>query len=148
MKLPTTISLLALAATVVLAPILFGQGSKENAAPAKPEKEMRIFLFTGKPSPAAWKYMKENPGDRKAATAASLEKVGCKMISYYWGLTTGKNYIIIAVPDGKTAQAMLVQRLSSDLLLEYDAIELVPSSQMPAVIERVKELDAADDSLK
>jgi hypothetical protein len=70
------------------------------------------------------------------------------MLSYYWGLTTGKNYIIAAVPDGRTVQAMLIQRLSSVLVLEYEAIKLVESSEMPAVFQRLEELDAADDSLK
>ena len=43
---------------------------------------------------------------------------------------------------------MLIQRLSSDLVLEYDAIELVESSEMPAVFDRLKEIEAADESLK
>ena len=119
----------------------------QNASP-KPQPEMRIFLFSAKPSPAAWTFMKENPGDRRAATEGAMEKIGAKMLGYYWGLTTGKNYIIAAVPDGRTAQAMLIQRLSTDLVLEYDAIELVESSEMPAVFDRLKEIEAADKSLK
>ena len=63
------------------------------------------------------------------------------------GLGNGRNYIIVAVPDNNTIQAMLVQRLSSGLLHEYEAIELVRSSDMVAMFERLKELDAADDSL-
>ena len=114
----------------------------------EPKQEMRIFLFSAKPSPAAWKFMKENPGDRRAATENAMEKIGAEMLGYYWGLTTGKNYIIAAVPDGRTAQAMLIQRLSTDLVLEYDAIELVESSEMPAVFDRLKEIEAADESLK
>ncbi len=110
------------------------------------DQEMRIFLFSAKPSAKAWQFMKENPGDRRAATEGAMEKVGCKMLAYYWGLTDGKNYIIAEVPDGETAQAMLVQRLSTDLILEYTAIELVESAAMPAMFERLKELEAVDDS--
>ena len=109
---------------------------------------MQIFMFSATPSAKAWQFMKENPGDRRAATEGAMKKVGCKMLAYYWGLTDGKNYIIAAVPDGETAQAMLVQRLSTDLVLEYTAIELVESAAMPAMFERLKELDAADDSTK
>ena len=43
---------------------------------------------------------------------------------------------------------MLVQRLSSGLVLEYEAIELVRSSDMPAMFERLEEIEAADDSLQ
>jgi hypothetical protein len=128
--------------------LLAGIGSTQDASSNKPQKPMRIFLFSAKPSPEAWQFMKKNPGDRRAATEGAMKKIGAKMLGYYWGLTTGKNYIIAAVPDGRTAQAMLIQRLSSGLVLEYDAIELVESSEMPAVFQRLEELDAADDSLK
>ena len=134
---------------VCLVGTLFGSNAFTAAPtnPANAEKEMRIFLFSAKPTPEAWKFMKENPGDRRAATEQAMKKIGCEMLGYYWGLTNGRNYIIVAAPDGKTAQAMLVQRLSSGLLLEYEAIELVRSSDMPAMFERLKEIEAADDSL-
>ena len=77
-----------------------------------------------------------------------MKKIGGRMLGYYWGLTTGKNYIIAALPDGRTAQAMLIQRLSSGLVLEYEAIELVESSEMPAVFQRLEELESVDDSMK
>jgi hypothetical protein len=151
MNAPTTKSIIAIAAialTAVLAPLLLAQDKKEAPAAAKAEKEMRIFMFSAKPSAKGWQFMKENPGDRKAATAGAMEKIGGKMLAYYFGLTDGKNYIIAALPDGKTAQALLVQRLATDMVLEYDAIELVESSSMPAMFERLKEIEAADDSIK
>jgi uncharacterized protein with GYD domain len=123
-------------------------GITQDTSSDEPQSPMRIFLFSAKPTPEAWQFMKENPGDRRAATEGAMEKIGGKMLGYYWGLTTGKNYIIAAVPDGRTAQAMLIQRLSSGLVLEYEAIELVESSEMPAVFERLVELDAADDSVQ
>ena len=135
-------------AIAFLAIMLLVVTTSAQNVPPEPQQEMRIFLFSAKPSPAAWKFMKENPGDRRAATEGAMEKIGAKMLGYYWGLTTGKNYIIAAVPDGRTAQAMLIQRLSTDLVLEYDAIELVESSEMPAVFDRLKEIEAADESLK
>ena len=147
MKISTT----ALAAIILLAASVITQpraGVTQETAPPKFQPEMRIFLFSAKPSPEAWQYMKENPADRRAATEGAMDQIGAKMLGYYWGLTNGKNYILAAVPDGRTAQAMLIQRLSSGLVLEYDAIELVESSEMPAVLERVKELDAADSSVK
>jgi 2-methylcitrate dehydratase PrpD len=126
--------------------VLLTTGTSSSAASA--DSKMRYFLFSAKPSPEAWQFMKKNPGDRRAATEGAMKKIGCRMLGYYGGVTTGKNYIIAAVPDGRTAQAMLIQRLSSGLVLEYDAIELVESSEMPAVFQRLEELDAADDSLK
>ncbi len=117
-------------------------GSTANVIP-----DMRYFLFSAKPSAEAWRFMKENPGDRRAATEKGMKKIGCEMLGYYWGLTNGRNYILVAAPDGETAQAMLVQRLSSGLVLEYEAIELVRSSDMVAMFERLKEIEAADNTL-
>jgi 2-methylcitrate dehydratase PrpD len=113
-----------------------------NACPT-----MRYFLFMAKPTPEAWQFMKKNPGDRMAATEAAMKKIGCQMLGYYWGLTHGRNYILVAAPDGETVQALLVQRLSSDLVENYEAIELVRSSDMQAMFERLKEIEAADDSV-
>jgi uncharacterized protein with GYD domain len=108
---------------------------------------MRYFLFMAKPTPEAWQFMKKNPGDRKAATEAAMHKIGCEMLAYYWGLTHGRNYILVAAPDGETVQALLVQRLSSDLVQDYEAIELVRSGDMQAMFERLQEIEAADDSV-
>ena len=116
-------------------------------ASTKQKPVMRYFLLSSRPNHKAWQVMKKNPGDRQAATAGAMKKIGCEMLGYYWGLGNGRNYIIVAVPDNNTIQAMLVQRLSSGLLHEYEAIELVRSSDMVAMFERLKELDAADDSL-
>jgi uncharacterized protein with GYD domain len=149
MNTPTTKSIIAIAAvalTAILAPLLLAQDKKE--APAAAKQEMRIFMFSSKPSPEAWQFMKENPGDRKAAVEKSMEKVGCRVIGYYWGLTNARNFIIAEIPDNETVAAMLVQRLSTDLVLEYEAMELLRSSDMPAVFERLKEIEAADNSLK
>jgi uncharacterized protein with GYD domain len=149
MKTPATKSIIAITAialTAILAPLLLAQDKKE--APAAAKQEMRIFMFSSKPSPEAWQFMKENPGDRKAAVEGAMKKVGCRMIGYYWGLTNARNFIIAEIPDNETVAAMLVQRLSTDMVTEYDAIELVESSAMPAMFERLKEIEAADDSLK
>jgi hypothetical protein len=124
---------------------LLGTGKSSPAASA--DSKMRYFLFSAKPSAEAWRFMKDNPGDRRASTEGAMKQIGAEMLAYYWGLTTGRNYIIAAVPDGQTAQAMLVQRLSTDLVREYEAIELIPSSELPAAFARLKELEAADDSL-
>ena len=126
------------------------QAQQSQAAPVASGQQkpaMRYFLLSSRPNHKAWQVMKKNPGDRQAATAGAMKKIGCEMLGYYWGLGNGRNYIIVAVPDNNTIQAMLVQRLSSGLLHEYEAIELVRSSDMVAMFERLTELDAADDSL-
>ena len=109
---------------------------------------MRYFLFSSRPNAKAWTMMKKNPQDRQPATAAAMKKSGCEMLAYYWGLDNGRNYIIVAAPDNKTVQALLVQQLSGGLVYEYEVIELVRSSDILAMFERLKEIEAADDTLK
>ena len=69
--------------------------------PANTEQKpaMRYFLLSSRPNHKAWQVMKKNPGDRQAATAGAMKKIGCEMLGYYWGLGNGRNYIIVAVPD-------------------------------------------------
>ena len=110
--------------------------------------EVRYFMFSSRPNADAWKFMMENPGDRQAAVSGAIDKIGGRMLGYYWSLRDARNYIILALPNSETVMAMLIQRLSSGLLHEYEAIELLRSSDMPGVFERLEELNAADKSLK
>ena len=114
---------------------------------AEEDKPMRIFLLSAKPSAKGWQIMKANPSDRRKDTEKAMEEIGCKMLGYYFGLTDGRNYILAAVPDGKTVQALLIQRLASDLVEDYTAIELVESSDMPAVFKRLAEIEGAGDTV-
>ena len=111
------------------------------------DEARRYFMFSSRPNAEAWKFMIANPGDRQAATADAVKSIGGEMLGYYWSVQDARNYIIMALPDSETVLAMLIQRLSSGLLVEYEATELLLSSDMPGVMERVKELNEADDSM-
>ncbi|MDM9631709.1 GYD domain-containing protein [Robiginitalea aurantiaca] len=98
-------------------------------------------MFIGEPNAAAWKVMMDDPGDRKEAVSAAFEKIGGKIISYYFGLGDGKNYIICELPnDNELIQAVYVMRLPTGLLASYHIIELMPSDQMSKALVKSKEL--------
>ena len=118
-----------------------------TANASEQDESLRYFMFSSRPNADAWKFMIENPGDRQAAVSRAVEKIGGKMIGYYWSMHDARNYIIMALPGSETVMAMLIQRLSSGLLHEYEATELLLSSQMPGVFERLNELNDADDSM-
>ena len=104
-------------------------------------KNARYFMFIGTPSTAAWKFLIENPADRKAATEKAMEEIGGKMLSYWFGLGDGKNYIICQLPnDNELIQAVYVMRLPSGLLNSYEMIELMPSEEMTNALKRSVEL--------
>ncbi len=104
------------------------------------EQGVRHFLFIGEPSTAAWKYLMDNPADRKKEVAASMEAIGGKVVSYYFGLGDGKNYIIAELPDdNEVIQAVYLMRMPSGLLNSYTIIELMPSDQMAEALKRSAE---------
>lgn len=104
------------------------------------EDSPRYFLFIGEPNAAAWQYMIDNPADRKEAVEAGMAAIGGKVLSYYFGLGDGKNYITVELPDdNEVIQAVYVMRLPSGLLSSYKIIELMPSNQMSDALRRSKE---------
>lgn len=112
-------------------------------------KEQRHFMFIGEPNAAAWKYMMENPQDRKKQVAGAFEALGGKVISYYFGLGDGKNYITVTIPnDNELIQAIYLMRLPSGLLTSYEVIELMPSEQMTEALKRSKKLIESDKTVK
>ena len=106
-------------------------------AAAAEKENARYFMFIGTPSTAAWNFLMENPQDRKAATEKAMEKIGGKMLSYWFGLGNGKNYIICQLPDdNEIIQAVYLMRLPSGLLDAYEMIELMPSDKMTGALKR------------
>ncbi|MCO4820865.1 MAG: GYD domain-containing protein [Flavobacteriaceae bacterium] len=104
-------------------------------------QETRTFMFVGEPNTAAWKFLMENPQDRKETVAQSFKDIGGKIIGYYFGLGDGKNYIICELPnDNELIQAVYLMRLPSGLLASYQITELMPSDQMIKALEKSKEL--------
>jgi len=116
---------------VLLFLLLFGQlASAEGAAP-------RQFLFIGEPSAAAWKYLMANPSDRQKDVEAGMAAIGGEVLSYYFGLGDGKNYITVELPDdNEVIQAVYLMRLPAGLLNSYRIIELMPSAQMAAALKK------------
>lgn len=106
----------------------------------------RYYLFIGEPSPEAWQWLMSNPSDREAVAKEGIAKLGGDLLSYYWGANNAKNYITVRLPaDSETVPAMLITRLSTGLLVSYEAIELMPSAHLPTVMRRIEEISKVDD---
>lgn len=106
-------------------------------------------MFIGEPNAAAWKYMMDNPGDRKAAVSDAFRALGGEVLSYYFGLGDGKNYITVTLPDdNELIQAVYLMRLPSGMLASYQVIELMPSEQMSEALKRSKKLIEGDTTVQ
>ena len=109
------------------------------------ESPPRHFLFIGEPSTAAWKYLMANPQDRQAEVEEAVTAIGGKVLSYYFGLGDGKNYITVELPDdNEVVQAVYLMRLPTGLLKSYQVIELMPSAQMARALRRSAEFIELD----
>lgn len=77
-----------------------------------------------------------------------MEAVGGKVLSYYFGLGDGKNYITVQLPDdNEVIQAVYMMRLPTGLLNSYQIIELMPSDQMSEALKRSVEFIKAEKDL-
>ena len=112
-------------------------------------KDLRHFMLVGEPTAAAWKFLMDNPEDRKAQVAGAFKALGGEVVSYYFGLGDGKNYITVTIPnDNELIQAIYLMRLPSGLLKSYQVIELMPSEQMSKALKRSAKLIANDKTVK
>ncbi len=119
-----------------------------NANAQSGEPNLRHFMFIGEPNSTAWKYLMENPTDRKASVEKAFKALGGEVKSYYFGLGDGKNYITVTIPnDNELIQAIYLMRLPSGLLTSYEVIELMPSDQMTNALKRSAELIAGDKTV-
>jgi len=113
------------------------------------DKKLRHFMFIGQPNATAWQYMMDNPADRKATVAGAFKAIGGEVLSYYWGLGDGKNYITVNIPDdNELIQAIYLMRLPSGMLDSYKVIELMPSDQMSEVLKRSKKMIEGDKTVR
>ena len=112
---------------------------------AQESESVRTFLFIGEPNAAAWAFLEENTENREALMAEPIERLGGRMLGYYWGLGDGRNYIIVQLPDDPALiQATYVARLSQDLLVSYEMIELLSAEQMSEALQRIGEVRRAE----
>jgi uncharacterized protein with GYD domain len=112
-------------------------------------EKLRHFMFIGQPNATAWQFMMENPADRKAEVAGAFKALGGEVLSYYWGLGDGRNYITVTIPDdNELVQAVYLMRLPSGMLDSYQAIELMSSDQMSEALKRSKKLIEGDKTVK
>ncbi|WP_171208710.1 MULTISPECIES: hypothetical protein [unclassified Ruegeria] len=123
----------------VIAATLCAVGIGVSGAAAE-ESHSRYYLGIGEPNPDAWQIMIDNPTDREKDMGAALAAIGGEMISYFWGLADGKNYITVRIPDDPgMVQAMYISRLSQGVLKDYTFIELMTSADMVEALKRVPE---------
>ena len=110
---------------------------------------LRHFLFIGEPSADGWAYAMKNPEDRKGLVQKGFQAIGGDVVSYYWGLGDGKNYITVTIPNNNALiQAIYLMRMPTGILNSYQMIELMPSDQMTKALQLSNKMMATDTTVK
>lgn len=113
-------------------------------AEAATAEATRYFLFIGKIGPEGWKLAERNSTDLRERVEGEIEQLGGTVVGYYFGAFDTNNYVIVSLPDTKTAKAIQILRMSSGLLLDYNVIELIDSADMPSVMEFMETVRSVD----
>jgi len=117
-------------------------------SPVYAEEQRRTFLFIGEPSAAAWKILMENPVDRREVVVKAFNALGGEMLSYYFGLGDGRNYIVVTLPDdNEIVQAIYLMRMPTGLLKSYEITELMDSAQMVEAMKKSNEFTELEKSM-
>jgi len=106
-------------------------------------------MFIGQPNSAGWQVALKDPVDRKEVVSGAIKQLGGEVLSYYWGLGNGRNYITMKLPnDNELIQAIYLSRLPTGILTSYQVIELMPSDQAAEAMKKANKLISTDKTLK
>ncbi|WP_171133114.1 MULTISPECIES: hypothetical protein [unclassified Ruegeria] len=98
----------------------------------------RYYLGIGETTPDVWQDLIDNPTDQEETMGAAPSAMGGEIISYFWVLADGKNYITIRLPDDpEIVQTRYLSRLSQGVLKSYTFTELMTSADMVDALKRI-----------
>jgi uncharacterized protein with GYD domain len=96
-------------------------------------KYITFFSYTEE----TWGKMIANPSDRLEAVRASAQSLGGDVEAlYYMFGSTSDGFLLIDLPDSAAMAAMSLAVTSTGAARDLQTHEVVPSSDMPAVLER------------
>ncbi|MEO8970075.1 MAG: GYD domain-containing protein [Ktedonobacteraceae bacterium] len=73
---------------------------------------MALYMFQGSYTPEAWASMTKNPQDRSGGLTELIQKLGGKLISFYYCFGEYDVVAIFEAPDDITASAMVLVAIS------------------------------------
>ncbi|MGH8859663.1 MAG: GYD domain-containing protein, partial [Jatrophihabitantaceae bacterium] len=95
-----------------------------------------FFTFTG----ATVKRLIDHPSDRAAAVAATCESAGGRLVAYYLMFGAWDGFIIIEVPDSRSAAAVSLAVSSTGALDRLETHELVEPDDLAGILAQAGSL--------
>ncbi|GEM79065.1 GYD domain-containing protein [Vibrio superstes] len=107
----------------------------KKAAPEATERK-RYFMFISDYNSQGWDAIMAAPSDRFADSKAGVEALGGRMLSYYFGLTDNKGYVLMEIPDNpELIKALHLMPLANGNLNSWTSIELMSAADMQGAME-------------
>ena len=107
--------------------------------------DLRYFVVQGTAAPQILKQITENPLDPWAGAESMVAGIpGAKLIDYYFEVGTTRNLAIVALPSSLDAAAITYQRMATGFMEDMVVFEVLPSSQVKEMLERVQKLNEFD----
>jgi uncharacterized protein with GYD domain len=86
---------------------------------------MQPYLFQVSYTPTAWAKQLKNPINRADAVKPVIEKAGGKLIGAYYGFGSTDVYLIVELPDNKSAAAISLAFASGGALSKCEVTALM-----------------------
>lgn len=97
---------------------------------------MATYMVQATLTAEAWKRLTEAPQDRGQVVAAQLEKLGCRMLSFYFAFGESDTVAIFEAPDDTTAAAASVSFLSAGHLKSIKTTKLITVNESMEAMRR------------
>lgn len=103
----------------------------------------RYYLMIGKPNSNAWNILIQQEKDIAVTAREALEEMGVRLIGYYLGINSARNYVIAAYPDSVPTSQMLYLREIQGLMDNMEFIEILPTDRMLPLFKSVNRMATA-----
>jgi uncharacterized protein with GYD domain len=101
---------------------------------------MALFMTQSSLTPEAWAKLVKNPENREAAVRALLEKLGGRLLGYYYCFGEYDVVIISEIPDEVTAMSGLLAGISSGVNKATKTTVLLTTEQAMEAMRRAGKL--------
>jgi uncharacterized protein with GYD domain len=101
----------------------------------------KYAIFFSLPGDTVARFI-DNPSDRSEAVKAMTDAVGGSVLGYYWMLGKPDGLLIVEVPDSQTAAAISLAVGSTGAVSGLETHELFESSELAALAEKAKSIQA------
>ena len=101
---------------------------------------MPLYLMRFSYTPEAWARLIKNPEDRRPVARAVIEKLGGKLLGFWYAFGEHDGYVLIEAPDNRSAAAFSVGISSRGSLGASQTSVLLTVEETIEMLQKAQEL--------